>query len=53
MKYINDSNGGCIGLQIPPYICSKNEMDSFSFFLGIGLIIDFFWEHITHEKLLN
>jgi len=53
MKYINHSHGGCIGLQISPYIRSKNEINSFSFFLGDGLITNFLWELIIHEKSLN
>lgn len=53
MKYLNDSHGRCIDPQISHYICSKNEMDSFPFFLGDGLIMSFLWEHITYEKSLD
>jgi len=53
VKYLNDLHDGCIGPQNKPVFISKDEIDSFLKFSVDGLIINFPYNHVLHERSLD
>ena len=50
IKHLNSLHDGSIGLQISPFIYSKNVRDSFLFFGDDDQIISFVWEQVVEKN---